>query len=119
MLFALPIGLVPLAVAAGLVLRTVADRPWPLRDPSRALPLLAHASHALGPTLVIALAGGLPLRWSRWPIYLAALAAQFAFDFAAAVDRRTARAPASAPRARARLPRLRLGRRPRALADRA
>ena len=33
MLFALPIGVVPLAVAAGLVLRTVADRPWPLRDP--------------------------------------------------------------------------------------
>jgi HD-GYP domain-containing protein (c-di-GMP phosphodiesterase class II) len=85
MLFALPIGVVPLAVAAGLVLRTVADRPWPLRDPSRALPLLASASHALGPTLVIALAGGLPLRWSAWPIYLAALAAQFAFDFAAAV----------------------------------
>jgi HD-GYP domain-containing protein (c-di-GMP phosphodiesterase class II) len=85
MLFALPIGLVPLAVAAGLVLRTVADRPWPLRDPARALPLLASASHALGPTLVIGLAGGLPLRWSAWPIYLAALAAQFAFDFAATV----------------------------------
>jgi HD-GYP domain-containing protein (c-di-GMP phosphodiesterase class II) len=85
MLFALPIGLVPLAVAGGLVLRTVADRPWPLRDPARALPLLASASHALGPTLVIALGGGLPLRWSAWPIYLGALAAQFAFDFAAAV----------------------------------
>jgi HD-GYP domain-containing protein (c-di-GMP phosphodiesterase class II) len=85
MLFALPIGLVPLAVATGLVLRSVADRPWPLRDPSRALPLLASSTHALGPTLVIALAGGLPLRWTAWPIYLAALAAQFAFDFAAAV----------------------------------
>ena len=34
---------------------------------------------------MIGLAGGLPLRWSAWPIYLAALAAQFAFDFAATV----------------------------------
>jgi HD-GYP domain-containing protein (c-di-GMP phosphodiesterase class II) len=85
MLFILPTGLVPLAVAGGLVLRTVADRPWPLRDPGRALPLVGSAAHALGPSLVIALAGGLPLRWSAWPIYLAALGAQFAFDFGASL----------------------------------
>jgi HD-GYP domain-containing protein (c-di-GMP phosphodiesterase class II) len=30
---------------------------------------------------VIALAGGLPLRWSAWPVYVAALAAQFAADY--------------------------------------
>jgi HD-GYP domain-containing protein (c-di-GMP phosphodiesterase class II) len=82
MLFALPIGTVPLAVASGLVLRTVGDRPWPLRDPTRALPLLSTAAHALGPVLVIALAGGLPLRWSAWPVYVLALFAQFAFDLA-------------------------------------
>ena len=75
MLFALPIG----ARAGGRRRRrscsaTVADRPWPLRDPARVLPLSASAAHALGPALVIALAGGLPLRWSAWPIYLAALA---------------------------------------------
>jgi HD-GYP domain-containing protein (c-di-GMP phosphodiesterase class II) len=34
--------------------------------------------------LVIALAGGLPLRWSAWPVYLAALAAQFAADLVSA-----------------------------------
>jgi HD-GYP domain-containing protein (c-di-GMP phosphodiesterase class II) len=81
MLFALPIGSVPAVVAIGLLLRTVGDRPWPLRDPARVLPLVATAAHALGPVLVIALAGGLPLRWSAWPIYVAAFLAQIAFDF--------------------------------------
>jgi HD-GYP domain-containing protein (c-di-GMP phosphodiesterase class II) len=87
MMFALPIGLVPSAVLAALLLRTVWDRPFPLRDPSRIAPRVAGAAHAIGPVLIIALAGGLPLRWSAWPIYLAALAAQFLGDFAnAAVD---------------------------------
>jgi HD-GYP domain-containing protein (c-di-GMP phosphodiesterase class II) len=81
MLFALPIGTVPAVVATGLLLRTLADRPWPLRHPHRALPLVATAAHAIGPVLVIAFAHGLPLRWSAWPVYVAALVAQFAFDF--------------------------------------
>ncbi len=81
MLFALPIGTVPAIVAAGLLLRTVGDRPWPLRHPAHVLPMVASAAHALGPALVIGLAGGLPLRWSAWPVYLAALLAQFAVDF--------------------------------------
>jgi HD-GYP domain-containing protein (c-di-GMP phosphodiesterase class II) len=76
MLFALPIGAVPIAVAAGLLLRT----PRALRTPQKILPLVSSAAHALGPTLVIALAGGLPLRWSAWPVYVAALLAQFTFD---------------------------------------
>jgi HD-GYP domain-containing protein (c-di-GMP phosphodiesterase class II) len=75
------LGAVPAVVAAGLLLQTVADRPWPLRNPARVLPLMASAAHALGPALVIAFAGGLPLRWSAWPVYVAALLAQFAFDF--------------------------------------
>lgn len=87
MIFALPIGLVPGAVLAALLLRTVWDRPFPLRDPSRIAPRVAGAAHAIGPVLVVALAGGLPLRWGAWPIYLAALALQFLGDFAnAAVD---------------------------------
>jgi HD-GYP domain-containing protein (c-di-GMP phosphodiesterase class II) len=88
MLFALPIGAVPAVVAAGLLLQTVADRPWPLR--TRALPLMASAAHALGPVLVIAVAHGLPLRWSAWPVYVAALIAQFAFDFGNALLNATA-----------------------------
>jgi HD-GYP domain-containing protein (c-di-GMP phosphodiesterase class II) len=46
----------------------------------KALPLVSSAAHAIGPVLVIAFAGGLPLRWSAWPIYVAALLAQYAFD---------------------------------------
>jgi HD-GYP domain-containing protein (c-di-GMP phosphodiesterase class II) len=88
MLFALPIGAVPAVVAAGLLLQTVADRPWPLR--TRALPLMASATHALGPVLVISFAHGLPLRWSAWPVYVAALVAQFAFDFGNALLNATA-----------------------------
>jgi len=87
MMFALPIGLVPGAVLAALLLRTVWDRPFPLRDPSRIAPRVAGAAHAVGPVLIVAFAGGLPLRWSAWPIYLAALALQFGGDFAnAALD---------------------------------
>jgi len=82
MLFALPVGTVPLAVAAALLVRTVGMRPWPFRDPTRVLPAVSTAAHALGPALVLALAGGLPLRWSAWPVYVAALVAQFAFDLA-------------------------------------
>jgi HD-GYP domain-containing protein (c-di-GMP phosphodiesterase class II) len=82
MLFSLPLGVVPAAVAAAFVLRTLPDRPWPLRKPSRVLPQIAAAAHALGPALVISLAGGLPLRWDAWPVYVAALAAQFGTDFA-------------------------------------
>jgi putative nucleotidyltransferase with HDIG domain len=81
MLFALPIGIVPAAVAGALVLRTIGDRPSPLRDPTRVFPLFLSAAHSFGPVLVIAFAGGLPLRLSAWPIYVAALLAQFAFDF--------------------------------------
>ena len=82
MLFALPIGLAPAVVAVGLLLRTLSDRPWPLRDPARVLPLVASAAYAVGPAATIALLGGLPLRWSAWPIYLLALLAQFVVDFA-------------------------------------
>ncbi|MCW2963807.1 MAG: hypothetical protein JWO17_1059 [Actinomycetia bacterium] len=85
MLFALPIGSVPAIVAIGLLLRTVVDRPWPLRDPARVLPLVATTAHALGPALVIALAGGLPLRWSAWPVYACAMLAQLALDFSNAL----------------------------------
>jgi HD-GYP domain-containing protein (c-di-GMP phosphodiesterase class II) len=94
MLFALPIGLVPGAVLAAMLLRTAWDRPFPLRDPSRIAPRVACAAFAIGPVLIVALAGGLPLRWGAWPIYLAALAAQFIGDFAnAALDASVNRVP--------------------------
>ena len=84
MLFALPLGLVPAVVAAGFVVGMFARRPHELLDPTRALPSVASAAHSFGPVIVLAAANGLPLRWSAWPVYVAALAAQFAFDAAAA-----------------------------------
>jgi HD-GYP domain-containing protein (c-di-GMP phosphodiesterase class II) len=46
------------------------------------LPQVANAAHAIGPVLVIAVGHGLPLRWSAWPVYVVALLAQFATDYA-------------------------------------
>ena len=83
MLFALPAGTVPGFVALALLLGTAVHRPRSLSG-DRVLQQLASASQTLGPALVIGLAGGAPLRASAWPIYLGALAAQFAFDFVAA-----------------------------------
>jgi HD-GYP domain-containing protein (c-di-GMP phosphodiesterase class II) len=82
MLFALPLRAVPLVVAAALLAQSFADRRRPSVE--RLLLLLPGAVHTLGPVTVLALLGGLPLRWSAWPVYLLALAAQFALDFAAA-----------------------------------
>ena len=83
MLFALPVGVVPGMVALALLVGTAVHRPRSLgRD--RILQQLASASQALGPVLVIGLAGGTPLRAGAWPVYAGALAAQFGFDFAAA-----------------------------------
>jgi HD-GYP domain-containing protein (c-di-GMP phosphodiesterase class II) len=76
MLFTLHLGAVPLAVALGLALRN----PQTLRHPAKVLPLVSNAAHALGPVVVIAVAHGLPLRWSAWPVYLIALLAQFVID---------------------------------------
>jgi HD-GYP domain-containing protein (c-di-GMP phosphodiesterase class II) len=82
MLFVLPLSWVPVCVAAGYLLRD------PRRLPQLTLPRaslrLVSSWHALGPAVVLAAAGtadGVP-HWSAWPVYLAALAAQFALDSA-------------------------------------
>jgi HD-GYP domain-containing protein (c-di-GMP phosphodiesterase class II) len=83
MLFVLPLPWVPFCVAAGYLLRD----PRRLRQMTlpRASLRLVSSWHALGPAVVLALAAApadrLP-RWSAWPIYLGALAAQFALDSA-------------------------------------
>ncbi len=83
MLFALPVGLVPGVVAVALVAGALTDRSNRISVDSLIL-RVASATQTLGPTLVIALAGGTPVRWSAWPIYVAALVAQFCVDFSAA-----------------------------------
>jgi HD-GYP domain-containing protein (c-di-GMP phosphodiesterase class II) len=81
MLFVLPTGSVPLAVAAGILVGSSVE--W-LRGElhlERILLRVLNASHALGPALVLGLAGESAPELRRWPLYLAALAAQFALDF--------------------------------------
>jgi len=81
-LFVLPKPLVPAAVAAGLLLARVLDALGARMHPSRALQALGDSWYAIGPALVLSLAAPGDVRWSQWPLYLAALGAQFAVDFA-------------------------------------
>jgi putative nucleotidyltransferase with HDIG domain len=82
MLFLLPLPTVPLFVAAGVLLARV---PRYLRreiEPGRVIVGVGDAWHAVGPAVVLIAAGATVPEWSDWPVYLAALAAQFALDFA-------------------------------------
>ncbi len=80
MLFTLPPRSVPLVVAAGMLLGQAPDfarKQLPLSH----IPIqIANATHALGPAVVLALAGTEAPSWRHTPVYLGALAAQFAAD---------------------------------------
>jgi HD-GYP domain-containing protein (c-di-GMP phosphodiesterase class II) len=85
MLFLLPLNLVPLCVTAALLVRD--PRAFLRgRDQLERLPLLLVSSwHVVGPVVVLLVANGAAhreVRWSDWPVYVLALGAQFAFDFA-------------------------------------
>jgi HD-GYP domain-containing protein (c-di-GMP phosphodiesterase class II) len=83
MLFVLPLPWVPLCVAGGYLLRD--PRGLARMTLPRAALRLVSSWHSLGPAVVLALAAApadrLP-RWSAWPVYLAALVAQFVLDAA-------------------------------------
>jgi HD-GYP domain-containing protein (c-di-GMP phosphodiesterase class II) len=88
MLFLVPVGWVPFLVAAGFAL---ANLPAHLRGdwhPERLVVHLSSAWHAVGPALVLGLAGEPSPDWrAHWPLFATALAAQYAFDFASAAVR--------------------------------
>jgi HD-GYP domain-containing protein (c-di-GMP phosphodiesterase class II) len=87
MLFALPLGVVPICVACGLSLRFLLSAPT-LRVQLERLPLqLVSSWHAIGPVLVLSAFGEQPFTWSSWPVYAAALGAQFALDYSSAALR--------------------------------
>jgi putative nucleotidyltransferase with HDIG domain len=83
MLFLLPTGTVPLVVLAGMVLGFLPR--WLGREAhlSRVLFKPGDCWYAIGPALVIGLAGIGDPGWSDWPILAGALAAQLAFDLVA------------------------------------
>jgi HD-GYP domain-containing protein (c-di-GMP phosphodiesterase class II) len=97
MLFLLPLGWVPLAVAAASWISLNADVVRGRRHRERVLVLLCSCWYVVGPVLVlIAFDGGSP-QWSRWPVYVLALLAQFGADLASTAVREW-RAVASWPR---------------------
>ena len=86
MLFLLPLPAVPLCVAGGLLLGRVVDIARGRVSLDRALLSVVSSSYALGPAAVLAVAGERAPSWSDWPLYAAALAAQFGCDYAAAAS---------------------------------
>ena len=87
MLFILPLGVVPLAVASGLLLGSVLGhlRKGPPLDRILLVPL--NSWYAVGPVVVLALAASGEPALRHWPVYVAALAAQFGFDYLAQAPR--------------------------------
>ncbi len=86
-LFVLPVPLVP-AIVGGASLAARAMDVGSLRmHPSRALNGIADSWFAVGPALVLSLAGGSHPHWSAWPLYLGALAAQFTVDSLCSIAR--------------------------------
>lgn len=90
MLFLFSPALVPLLVAAGLVLGSLPDQARRRVGIERGFADLVDAWHAVGPALVFLAADIREPAWGDWPLYVAALAAQFAFDFAVSVARERA-----------------------------
>jgi HD-GYP domain-containing protein (c-di-GMP phosphodiesterase class II) len=81
MLFLLPTQLVPLLVLLGMLVGNLPDYARGALHPGRALMLPGDAWHAVGPAVVLVVAGATTPEWGDWPWYLLALASQFAIDF--------------------------------------
>jgi putative nucleotidyltransferase with HDIG domain len=84
LLFAAPPAIVPIAAAAAFAIATVPDIAAGRRRPSRLLFALPNAWFSIGPAAVLAIAHVAPHEAGPL-LLLAALAAQFAVDFAAGV----------------------------------
>jgi HD-GYP domain-containing protein (c-di-GMP phosphodiesterase class II) len=87
MLFLLPTPVVPLVVSLSWLLGRLIDFGTGRTSVYRAFHVFGDCWHAVGPALVISLAGAQVFSWDSWPVYLLALLAQFAFDFVAAAAR--------------------------------
>jgi len=80
MLFLLPPADVPLLVVGAILADRIPELHKEEIHPSRLLVMLADGWYTVGPALVLVAAGVADPTWSDWPVYVAALAAQFAFD---------------------------------------
>jgi putative nucleotidyltransferase with HDIG domain len=87
MLFVLPPAIVPLVVAAALLLDRIPDVVRSRWDVARLMWVPGDAWFAVGPSLVFILAGVDRPALGGWPLYVLALAAQFAGDLCASMVR--------------------------------
>ena len=87
MLFLMPVGAVPLLVAAGMCLSALPEYLRGDRHPSRVLVGIGNAWHAVGPAAVLAAAGVTEPALADWEILLVALAAQVTVDAVTATAR--------------------------------
>jgi putative nucleotidyltransferase with HDIG domain len=83
MLFLLPTPVVPLVVSGSWVLGRLLDYTSGSTSVYRAFHVFGDCWHAVGPALVLIVAGAQVFAWDNWPIYVVALLAQFGFDYAA------------------------------------
>ena len=81
MLFLLPTGIVPIAVASGVLLGSLTEYAGGALHFERVFMRLGNCWHAVGPAVVLGLAGEPAPNLGDWPLYLVALAAQFALDY--------------------------------------
>jgi putative nucleotidyltransferase with HDIG domain len=82
MLFVAPLSWVPFVVAGGILLGSIIDYARGAIHLQRVLLSLVSGWYALGPVIVLGIAGEAPPALAQVPLYLAALAAQLAVDFA-------------------------------------
>jgi putative nucleotidyltransferase with HDIG domain len=87
MIFLLPLGSVPLWVAAGILLGSLVGFAQGRIRLGRVFLRLMNAWHAVGPVLVLATVGEQTPVLRHWPLYVAALGAQFVFDYASTAAR--------------------------------
>jgi HD-GYP domain-containing protein (c-di-GMP phosphodiesterase class II) len=84
LLFLVPLGAVPLCVAVGIAFANLVDMARGQMHVERMFfSVGVCAWHSVGPVLVLAVANPGPPRLAHAPLYVAALAAQWSFDFAA------------------------------------
>jgi HD-GYP domain-containing protein (c-di-GMP phosphodiesterase class II) len=82
MLFVAPLSWVPFLVAGGILLGSVIDYARGAIHLQRVLLSLVSGWYVLGPVIVLGIAGEAPPSLAQVPLYMAALAGQFAVDLA-------------------------------------
>lgn len=87
MLFLLPAGVVPLCVLAGLIAGSLPEVLRHETHPQRFALQFVSSWHAVGPAVVLLVAGDPLPSWSRFWLVVAAVAAQFSVDVASSAIR--------------------------------